>query len=375
MKCTRQHGRRTIIGASRIVQLIILANLIACGERTYDLRGPDPRQGLVTQHKTTMTLKNATLTLTDPQGVTEGRMERVGNQIETYFIDTVADGQVTSYRQRIVTDEEQLTIEMRGQKDVESPKGPLVGQTIRHQKTGGKWRRNLISSFGLPAKPELLATMKPTQVQKEAMDALASDLFEIQVYPEKPVPVGHRWTVDASMLQRLMGPGFSNVSGEATMVLEKVIRVGEDERAVLQTMMTLKGEVPGLEGELETIELQMMGTTHRSLKSGLDVSSEMNGHAVLHGRSADGGSLYEIRGSVSIASSEELDTKLSSATKRKGVNVIERIFAPDATAGERSKGVFILIMMFGALERSGRWFTRRRGKTAGPPQPPSDAKS
>jgi hypothetical protein len=264
----------------------------------YDLRGPAPVKGQVVVKKSTFRIKNAKVAIKVMGMGLDATQTLVATEEEEVKYLAVDGRQVTKAQTKQVK-EEVHTVTNLGGADMEDTKpGDLEGEVIISERSkDGKWRHSL-------------ADTKPSAKQKKDLDKRVGPESDDDIYPAGKVKVGHKWTVDASALQRVFGGSISELKGKLNLRLVRVEDFDGEPCAVVES----KGKVTGVakedEGDL-AVELEMDGLTWRSLKTGIDVKDQAKGRIRMAGKvEMDGAKLdLDLSGPITIEGTSKLKAK------------------------------------------------------------------
>ena len=233
---------------------------------TYDLRGPAPKKGQVYATKEVSKLKGANLEATIG-GQTIKLKQTMNETVEEEIKILAVDGRNVAKSQTKVT---KKVTEIVGE-DAKSDE--LEGEIIISERLGeGKWKHSLVDT-------------KPSAKQKKKLDRRVGPENDDDLYPEKPVKVGHEWTVDATALKKFLGNDFTDVSGKMKQKFVKVEAVDGEECAVIESSGNVKGKMVDEDDDQLDVELTVTkATAWRSIKTGVDVKSKMEGRMKLSGK-------------------------------------------------------------------------------------------
>lgn len=264
----------------------------------YDLRGPAPAKGQVLVHKSTFKIKDAKVAIKAAGVVLDAKQTLTAVEEEEVKYLAVEGRQVTKAQTRMMK-EHVTTVTSLGGNDMEDEKdGDLQGEIIVSERTGpGKWKHTLVDA-------------RPNAKQKKELDKRVGPESDDDLYPAGKVKVGHKWTVDASALQRVFGGSITELKGKLNMRFVRVEAVDGEECAVVES----KGKITGIakedEGDLN-VELDLDGLTWRALKSGIDVKDQAKGRIRMSGKvDMDGQSLdLDLSGPITIEGTVKLKSK------------------------------------------------------------------
>lgn len=264
----------------------------------YDLRGPAPAKGQVLVHKSTFKIKDAKVAIKAAGVVLDAKQTLTAVEEEEVKYLAVEGRQVTKAQTRMMK-EHVTTVTSLGGNDMEDEKdGDLQGEIIVSERTGpGKWKHTLVDA-------------RPNAKQKKELDKRVGPESDDDLYPAGKVKVGHKWTVDASALQRVFGGSITELKGKLNMRFVRVETVNGEECAVVESKGKITGVAKEDEGDLN-VELDLDGLTWRSLKSGIDVKDQAKGRIRMSGKvEMDGQSLdLDLSGPIAIDGTVKLKAK------------------------------------------------------------------
>lgn len=260
--------------------LVLSASLRAAADG-YDLRGPGPVKGQVTVTTATFTITDATVRFGVGGMTLEAKQTLRAVQEEHVKVLAIEGRQATKVQTKVVKDQTETTTTIGGQNLDEKKPGELQGEVIISERVGnGKWKHVLVDT-------------QPTEKQKKELDKRVGPENDDELYPAGKVQPGHAWTVDAKVLQRIFGGSITDLKGKLELKFVRVEELDGEPCAVIE----MKGKITGVakedEGDLD-IELDLKGTTWRSLKSGLDVKDKVSGRVRMSGRVTMDGSEVDI---------------------------------------------------------------------------------
>lgn len=242
-------------------------HLSARDDEAVDLRGPAPKKGDVTVSKTVFKIKNADLKLKVAGTNIEAKQTLTAIEEEEIKVLAVDGRQATKVQTKVLKELVEATTNGDG-KDVP---GDLEGEVIISERSkDGKWKHSLVDT-------------KPNDKQKKELDKRVGPENDDELYPEGKVKVGHTWTVDAAALQRVFGGSITDLKGKIKMKFVKIEEVNGEPCAVLEAVGVIKGIAKEDEGTLD-VEMDMKGTTWRSIKTGLDVKDKASGTMKMSGK-------------------------------------------------------------------------------------------
>src|SRR5438876_7845208 len=255
---------RTKWAAAAIILALAVNLTRAKDDETYDLRGPAPKKGQVTVSKTTFKIKNADVALKIGGMKLDAKQTLTAVEEDEVKVLAVEGRQTTKAQTKVTKEEVETSTSLGGQEMNDKKAGDLDGEVFISERTGeGKWKHSLVDN-------------KPTDKQKKELDKRVGPENEDDLYPAGKVKVGHTWTVDAAALQRVFGGSITDLKGKLKMKFVKIEEVNGETCAVIEAVGVIKGVAKEDEGDLD-VELDMKGTTWRSVKTGLDVKDKASG--------------------------------------------------------------------------------------------------
>ncbi len=267
---------RTICRAAGLALALAVLAPARAEDEAYDLRGPAPAKGQVTVTKTTFKITNADVVLM------VGGMKLDATQTLTAFAEehvkvlAVEGRQATKVQTKVVKEQVESSTKIAGQNIDEKKPGELQDETIISERTeNGKWKHKLLDT-------------NPTEKQKKELDKRVGPENQDELYPAGRVKPGHTWTVNATALQRIFGGSISDLKGMMNMKFVRVEKLDGEDCAVIDFEGKITGVSKEDEGTLD-VELELKGTTWRSVKTGLDVKDKATGKVRMSGKiSMDG---------------------------------------------------------------------------------------
>lgn len=249
--------------------LLAIAGPGIAADDTYDLRGPAPTKGMAVVRKSKMTIKDADVTVT-VMGMKidlKQNLDIVGEEEDEVL--EVKGREILKYKTTITKESVDTTSSINGNDMKEDKTSVLQGERILAVKgKDGKWKN-------------LLEDGKPTDEQKKELDKREGPGSDDEVYPEAKVKVGHAWKVDAAKINSLTGGTIAEASGEMKLKFLKVEKVDGEECAVIEISGTIKGKMK--EDGAPDLEMTIVSTGWRSLKTGIEVKSKITGTMKIDG--------------------------------------------------------------------------------------------
>jgi len=285
---------RWLVGAVAVV-VGYVGTSAARQDEELDLRGPAPQKGQVVVHTSTFQIKNAAVTIKAGDTTIDARQTLKAVEEEEVKYLAVDGRQVTKAQTRVVKDKVDTVTTIMDNPMRDSKDGDLLGEVIVSERSAaGKWKHTLVDT-------------RPTAKQKKELDKRVGPESDDDLYPAGKVKVGHKWTVEAATLQRVFGGSISELKGKLNLTLVRVEELDGEACAVI----TSKGKVTGVakedDGDLK-VEMELDGTTWRSLKTGIDVKDQAKGTMRMSGKTeSDGQSLdLELVGPITIEGTARL---------------------------------------------------------------------
>jgi len=262
---------RTICRAAGLALALAVLAPARAEDEAYDLRGPAPAKDQVTVTKTTFKITNADVVLMVGGMKLEATQTLTASAEEHVKVLAVEGRQATKVQTKVVKEQVESSTRIAGQNIDEKKPGELQDETIISERVkDGKWKHSLLDT-------------RPTEKQKKELDKRVGPENQDELYPAGRVKPGHTWTVDATALQRIFGGSISDLKGKLNMKFVKIERVDDEDCAVIE----LDGKITGISQEDEgtlNVELELKGTTWRSIKTGLDVKDKATGKIRMSGK-------------------------------------------------------------------------------------------
>jgi len=237
--------------------------------RTYDLRGPAPRQGTIVQRRVTFKTPDGASTSEEKGTVVRSRVANETVEVtESEIVQTDAR-KVNLLRQRIVEKWGAETFGREGEPSRTTlADNPLAGETLLIERQSDGWSSTLLGR-------------EPTAAQRAL---LRDPYFEPrEIYPDRRVAVGESWVVDGAKLAMLLGFGNTlSAEGKGTFTLDRVSEEAGDLLAVISSHLELRIKLLAGTTPLD-YSLGANGTIRRSLRRSIDVSSRVSGSYLISG--------------------------------------------------------------------------------------------
>jgi hypothetical protein len=221
----------------------------AAQDETFDLRGPAVQKGQVFVTKGKMVIKDADTTMSiGGQDITL-KMNLVVNSEEEAKVLAVSGRDVTKCQVKIVKEEAVVSGSLMGMDLPEMTEpGELNKETIISEKVDGKWKHSLVDT-------------KPTEKQKKELDNRNGLENDDDLYPKEKVKVGHKWTVDAAALQKMLGNSFTDVKGKVNQVFKKTEELNGETVAVIESETKITGKMKDNGEPTVDVEMDLKITT------------------------------------------------------------------------------------------------------------------
>ena len=263
--------RATKLAIGMVLLLGGAIRLSAREDAAVDLRGPAPKKGAATVSKSVFKIKNADVKLQVAGMKLEAKQTLTATEEEEVKVLAVEGRQATKVQTKITKEKVETSTSLGGQDMDDTKAGDLEGEVIISERSkDGKWKHSLVDN-------------KPNDKQKKELDKRVGPENEDELYPEGKVKVGHTWTVEASALQRVFGGSITDLKGKLKMKFVKMEEVDGEMCAVIEAVGVIKGVAKEDEGTLD-VELDLVGTTWRSVKTGLDLKDKAKGTIKMSGK-------------------------------------------------------------------------------------------
>jgi hypothetical protein len=251
-----------------------LLGATACAPATYLLFGEYSKEGGVVDTRGDFTL-DSEVTIEAPTGdmnMTMSTKQRYAN--ETTVLEA-ADGEPTKLRRVVETAVTDRETEFMGEREKESEKSPLHGETIVMTLVDGEWAAELEQGT-------------PTKAQRDRLADLASQLGT-SIYPDRELEVGEEWTVpQESLPPMLIPPDADDVQGNMTCTFTAIEEYEGVQCAVVDYELEVSFADSSTEGQQMSAKMTMAGKVHRSLDSHLDLLNEGSGTLTYTGTLTEG---------------------------------------------------------------------------------------
>jgi len=257
-----------------LLAVLLVPSLGRGQEKKVDLRGPEPKKGQIINRTEKGSLKNGKVAIDD--GAMQISLDLTSkhtaeNKVE---IKEVKDGKIQKATLTVRKDETILEIGLEGKSKEDKKKGEFAGETLLFERTKDGWKK-------------LIADKDLTDEQKEKLADVNVDDWITELLPKEEVAVGHKWEPKVESLKILFGSEVSKPSGKIKAHFKAIEKVDGEECAVIEFDMDVKGEK---QEKKETIKQAFKGKTteYRSLKTGVNRKSVVDGEIDLEGKTPDG---------------------------------------------------------------------------------------
>jgi hypothetical protein len=259
-----------VLGSAAVLCAALNLGRAADDDKTYDLRGPAPEKGQVFLSKGTLKIKDADTTMKLMGMSISLKLTMVMTSEEEAKVLAVKGRDVTKCQTKIIKERADVTASLGGEDMEHTEPTALEKETVISERDGKGWKHTLVDT-------------KPTDKQKKELDSRNGIENDDDLYPEAKVKVGHKWTVDASALNKLLGNSFTDVKGKVTQTFTKIEDLDDEKVAVIEsnTKLTAKMKEDG-EPSVD-VEMEMKITTYKSLKTGLAVKEKFTGKIKMAG--------------------------------------------------------------------------------------------
>ncbi len=239
-------------------------------DKTYDLRGPAPEKGQVFVSKGVLTIKDADTTI-KLMGVSQSlKMKMVVTSEEEAKVLAVKGRDVTKCQTKIVTERADVTAIMGDNEMTQTEPTALEKETVISERDGKTWKHTLVDT-------------KANEKQKKELDSRNGIENDDDLYPEEKVKVGHKWTVDAAALAKMLGNSFTDVKGKVKQTFVKIEELDGETVAVVESDAKLTAKMKDDGVPSVDVEMEMKLTTWKALKTGVAVKEKFAGKIKMSG--------------------------------------------------------------------------------------------
>jgi hypothetical protein len=242
----------------------------AADDETYDLRGPAPEKGQTFVSKGTLKIKDADTTIKVAGQTLDMKMTLLVTSEEEAKVLAVDGRDVTKCQTKVIKESTDVTANFGGQEMTHTEPTALEKQTIISERDGKKWKHALVDT-------------KPTDKQKKELDSRNGIENDDDLYPKEKVKVGHKWSVDAAALNKLLGNSFTEIKGKVNQSFTKIEELNNEKVAVIESTAKITGKMKDDGEPTVDVEMEMKITTWRSVKTGLAVKEKFEGKIKLAG--------------------------------------------------------------------------------------------
>ncbi len=238
----------------------------AADDETYDLRGPAPEKGQVFVSKSTLKIKDADTTIKVAGQAIDIKMTLLVTSEEEAKVLEVKGRDVTKCQTKVIKEQADVTANDMTHNEPTA----LEKETIISERDGKKWKHALVDT-------------KPSDKQKKELDNRNGIENDDDMYPQEKVKVGHKWSVDAAALNKLLGNSFTDIKGKVHQSFTKIEDLDDEKVAVIESTAKITGKMKDDGEPTLDVEMEMKITTWRSVKTGLNVKEKFEGKIKLAG--------------------------------------------------------------------------------------------
>lgn len=262
-----------------VVLLAALGVGRAADEDTFDLRGPAPQKGQEFVTKTALAIKGADTVVKSGAETVKSKLALLVTLEEEVTVMEVAGRDVTKYRTKIVRDR----VETSGpDKDVKHTEpSVLEKETVLGTRAGKKWQHALVDN-------------RPTEKQTRELAERSGIENSDGLYPVEKVKIGHAWTTDAGISNRVLSNSLSDIKGKLDQKFVKVEDLDGQRVAVIESSGKITGKMKGAGAPALDATIELKQTTWKSLKTGTEVRAILEGKIELAGTVKDDGAKIDV---------------------------------------------------------------------------------
>jgi hypothetical protein len=258
-----------VIGA--VAVLFAALNLgRAADDETFDLRGPAPEKGQVFLSKGTLKIKDADTTMKVAGNSISMKLTLLVTSEEEAKVLAVNGRDVTKCQTKIIKERADVTANIGGEDMNHTEPTALESETVISERDGKTWKHSLVDT-------------KPSDKQKKELDTRNGIENDDDLYPTEKVKVGHKWTVDAAALNKLLGNSFTDVKGKVNQVFTKIEELDDEKVAVINSKAKLTAKMKEDGEPTVDVEMELNVTTWKSIKTGIAVKEKFDGKIKLSG--------------------------------------------------------------------------------------------
>jgi len=277
--------------------LLVAAATMTQAEELYDLRGPDPVKGQVYVVSAKSTGKDLTRTIKFmDQTINDKFDEIIRKKKEVEVLATKGD-EITRMRTKIVQDvREEITRKGKRKDKLKSTERELQGQYVYSERTAKGWKNSL---------EDVTPSDKQKQDLKDYVPFKEEDIF----YPKEKVKVGHSFTIDPKLFEKVMGHQFENFKANGSGKFVRVEKKDDDEIAIIEVEFEMTGKSKE-DDLLLDVSIKGKGTVERSLKHGFDRRSVTTSTMSMKGGGENDGQKIEVEFSGTTNTEDLVELKL-----------------------------------------------------------------
>jgi len=266
--------------SSSLLLALLTAAVAGCGSPSYDLKGTW-QQGEVVREEMTVSMTNGQIVYRVGAEHVIGKATFGGHAtIETSVLATDGKGP-TKLKVSHLVDESGMGIEIPGEELLqENEAGVLQGASILFTRTDSEWKKTLLGG-------------PPSPAQARELEGYVNPLVE-EMVPDRKVKVGESWTFDKRAMGRFLGSGFHDVSGSQTVNFDKVVEYEGESCALLSFEGQMTGTMYDDENNEIKVSMSLQGHAYRSVKTRLDVYTEVTGTMRLEGKTVVEGTAVQM---------------------------------------------------------------------------------
>lgn len=246
---------------------------------TLDLRGPAPQKGQEYVTKSELKIKGADVVVKTGAETVKLKLTLHALLEEELTVLDVNGRDVTKYQTKILRDRTETS---GADKDVSHTETlVLERETVLGTRDGKKWLH-------------VLASNQPTEKQTKELRDRGGFENRDELYPSEKVKVGHAWTADAAVFNRVLNNSLTEPKGKLDQKFARVEDLDGEKVAVIESSGKITGKMkqngePALNA---TLELKL--TTWKSLKTGAVVREKFEGKIDVSGTMKDGTTTTEM---------------------------------------------------------------------------------
>jgi hypothetical protein len=245
-----------------------IANPVANGDQTFDLRGHAPQVGFkVREHTKVVGTRTNTFSRRRRRTVS-AKTDLVYDTEKVYTVKDVLNDDVCGYDTKVITGDITFSfVDPTGKKRSSEQLDDFAGEVIRSTNIDGNWNHTLLEN-------------QPTDKQQAALTRLRSWFEDRESLPDGEQKLGASWEVDQRHIDKLLRSAMSAVSGKVRATFVRLERHEGDLCAVIEYKGRIRGRVEFGENQERIGSLVIDMTNIRSLKYGIDVKT--SGEVIIH---------------------------------------------------------------------------------------------